>query len=488
MNTLSTPLRFGSTEKDMSQLASDCFILLCSESDLSMACLPEQTQLYLKPIVQDEGFCGKQNQALLVHRPLGMCVKRLCLWGCGKAITYQSMQKLFSYLGQYHAEQLHCSPCTQEATILKQIASAFLSSRYQFKTYKSTPNKIIQQSLTLLCQHPTKYDSACKQQLAMHEGMTTTRHLANAAGNMCTPERLAEQAMQLADKHPKIHTTILSEPELTQLGMEAYLAVNRASVHPASMPIVRYTGTSDIQKPIVFIGKGVTFDTGGISLKSAQGMHHMIYDMAGAACVVGLMQALAILDLPINVIGILATAENSIDGNAYRPGDILQTKSGQTVEVTSTDAEGRLLICDVLTYAEQFNPKAVIDIATLTGAAITALGHHANALMCNNSELERALLTAGEQTQDRAWPFPLWSEYQDALDSSAADMLNAGRNSPGMITAGCFLSRFAKNYPWAHLDIAGTSFHYGKQNTATGRPLPLLLQYLINAINSTESA
>jgi leucyl aminopeptidase len=228
---------------------------------------------------------------------------------------------------------------------------------------------------------------------------------------------------------------------------------------------------------VVLIGKGVTIDTGGIGLKRG-GIQHMIYDMCGAACVLGVLTCVAELNLPIHLIGILATAENDIDGAAYRPSDVIRTMSGLTVEITSTDAEGRLLMCDAMTYAERFDPTAVIDIATLTGAAITALGHEASGLMSNNKNLEQALLNAGENSLDRAWPFPLWPEYQDALESYSADLVNAGKESPSMITAGCFLSHFANQYPWAHLDVAGTSFKHGKQNTATGRPIPLILEYL----------
>lgn len=253
------------------------------------------------------------------------------------------------------------------------------------------------------------------------------------------------------------------------------------------MPVMHYTGADCAVPPICIIGKGVTFDSGGISLKKPAGMQNMIYDMCGAATVLGLFASLAKLNLPINVIGIVATAENMPDGDAFRPGDILTTMSKQTVEIISTDAEGRLLLCDAITYAQQFDPACIIDIATLTGAHIVSLGSHANGLMGNSTTLNSALQQAGECCGDRAWEMPLWNEYHSTLDSEHADMRNAGNNSPGMITAGCYLSKFAQQTPWAHFDVAGTAFQYGKANSATGRPLPLLLKFLLNCSNKPRT-
>jgi len=248
------------------------------------------------------------------------------------------------------------------------------------------------------------------------------------------------------------------------------------------MSIMEYKGHPDPDaKPIVLVGKGLTFDSGGISIKPGAGMDEMKYDMGGAASVFGVMRALAELNLPLNVVGVLAGCENMPDGQAYRPGDILTTMSGQTVEVLNTDAEGRLVLCDALTYVERYEPDCVIDVATLTGACIMALSHHISALIANQNPLAHEIINASEQAGDRAWRLPMTDEFQEQLDSPFADMANIGGKGGGTITAGCFLSRFAKKYNWAHLDIAGTAWKSGgKEKGSTGRPVPLLVQFLLN--------
>lgn len=321
--------------------------------------------------------------------------------------------------------------------------------------------------------HTMRYESA------LNDAMTWAKDLAHMPANLCTPDYLAEQAQNLAQTFNTVSCDTLNESALKRLGMNGYLAVNAGSQFAATMPILRYAAKGlENSPPVVLIGKGVTFDSGGITLKRSPDMRHMIYDMAGAGCVMGVIQAVATLGLNINIIGIVASADNAIDGKAYRPGDIITMHSGKTVEVMSTDAEGRMLMADAISYAKQFTPSVIIDIATLTGAAISALGHKATALFSNAPALESALVEAGELANDRCWPFPLWPEYQDAITSQHADMMNTGINSPGAISAGCFLSRFADGTPWAHLDVAGTAFTYTKSLSATGRPIPLLLSYL----------
>lgn len=324
-----------------------------------------------------------------------------------------------------------------------------------------------------LASHTIRYESA------LNDAMTWSKDLAHMPANLCTPYYLAEQAQHLAQTFSTVSCDILNESTLQQLGMNGYLAVNAGSQFAASMPVLRYAANGlEDAPPVVLIGKGVTFDSGGITLKRSPDMRHMIYDMAGAGCVLGVIQAVATLGLNINIIGIVASADNAVDGKAYRPGDIITMHSGKTVEVMSTDAEGRMLMADAISYAKQFSPSVIIDIATLTGAAISALGHKATALFSNAPALESALVEAGEQANDRCWSFPLWPEYQDAIASQHADMMNTGINSPGAMSAGCFLSRFADGTPWAHLDVAGTAFTYTKSLSATGRPIPLLLSYL----------
>jgi leucyl aminopeptidase len=298
--------------------------------------------------------------------------------------------------------------------------------------------------------------------------------------NICNPAYLWDQAQQLAAEYDSIDVECVNEANMADLGMNSYLAVGRGSENESLMSIIHHKGGDPDQQPLVLVGKGLTFDSGGISLKPGEGMDEMKYDMGGAASVLGVMHTVAALNLPVNVIGVLAGCENMPDGKSYRPGDILTTMSGQTVEVLNTDAEGRLVLCDALTYVERFDPDTVIDVATLTGACIIALGKHATGLMSTHNPLAHELLNASEQASDRAWRLPLWDDYQEQLESPFADMTNLGGRPAGSITAGCFLSRFTKKYNWAHLDIAGTAWNSGKNKGATGRPVPMLAQFLMN--------
>ncbi|AOY88094.1 leucyl aminopeptidase [Marinobacter salinus] len=316
--------------------------------------------------------------------------------------------------------------------------------------------------------------------LATGRGMNFTRDLGNTPPNICHPEWLAQQAKKLAKDHDCIKTEVLDEKQMEKMGMNTILAVGKGSTQPPRLIVMEYRGGKAKDKPHVLVGKGITFDTGGISLKPGAGMDEMKYDMGGSASVFGAMQVLAETKPKINVVAVIAAAENMPDGGACRPGDIVTTLSGQTVEILNTDAEGRLVLCDALTYVKKFDPEAVIDMATLTGACIVALGHHATGLLANNDELANELLASGERACDRAWRLPLWDDYQSQLDSNFADMQNIGDRSAGTITAACFLSRFAKEYRWAHLDIAGTAWQSGKAKGASGRPVPLLVDYLMS--------
>ena len=316
--------------------------------------------------------------------------------------------------------------------------------------------------------------------LATGRGMNYTRDLGNTPPNVCHPSWLASQAQALAKAHDCIKTEVLDEKQLEKLGMNTILAVGKGSKQPPRLIVMEYRGGNAKDKPYVLVGKGITFDTGGISLKPGEGMDEMKYDMGGAASVLGTMKVLAETQPRINVIGVIAAAENMPDGGASRPGDIVTTLSGLTVEILNTDAEGRLVLCDALTYVKKFDPAAVIDIATLTGACIIALGHHASGLLANSDELAEELLAAGERSGARAWRLPLWDEYQSQLDSNFADLANIGGRPAGTIPAACFLSRFTKDYRWAHLDVAGTAWVSGKAKGATGRPVPLLVDYLMS--------
>lgn len=316
--------------------------------------------------------------------------------------------------------------------------------------------------------------------MGISKGVKLTRDLANRPANVCTPSHLALQAKQLAKSYKNLKVNILETQEMENLGMHSLLSVSAGSAEPPKLITLEYYNGEPGKKPIVLVGKGVTFDTGGISIKPSPAMDEMKYDMCGAASVLGVMCATAELGLPVNLVGVVPAVENMPSGTATKPGDIFTSMSGQTIEVLNTDAEGRLILCDAMTYSDRFNPDVVIDIATLTGACVIALGKYATGLLSNHSPLANDLISAGEYSNDRAWQLPLWEEYQSMIDSPFADMANIGGREAGTITAACFLSRFARKYRWAHLDIAGTAWLSGANKGATGRPVRMLMQYIIN--------
>ena len=315
---------------------------------------------------------------------------------------------------------------------------------------------------------------------AIGEGMNLARELGNLPGNICTPSYLASQARTLQGQFPRLDVDVLDEDAMEELGMGSLLSVSRGSEQEARLIVMQYRGGAEDERPYVLVGKGITFDTGGISIKPGAAMDEMKFDMCGAASAFGTMHAIATLAPAINVVAIVAAAENMPDGRATKPGDIVTSMSGQTIEILNTDAEGRLVLCDALTYAERYKPASVVDMATLTGACIIALGHHVHGLMGNSTGLVNELLAAGKGAGDRAWELPLGEEYDEQLKSNFADMQNIGGRAAGTITAGCFLARFAGKYRWAHLDIAGTAWKSGEQKGATGRPVPLLTQFLLD--------
>ena len=320
--------------------------------------------------------------------------------------------------------------------------------------------------------------------VAIANGIDLARTLGNRPGNFCTPTDLAKQARDLKKAYSELKVEILDEKAMEKLGMGSLLSVSRGSRQPARLIVMQYQAGEKSDKPVVLVGKGVTFDSGGISIKPGAAMDEMKFDMCGAASVFGTVSAVAELGLPINLVGVIPATENLPDGDASKPGDVVTSMSGQTIEVLNTDAEGRLILCDALTYAGKFDPAVVIDIATLTGACIVALGNHTAALMSNHQALADDLLDAGQIAFDRAWQLPLWEEYDEQISSNFADMANIGSPGAGSITAASFLARFTKDYRWAHLDIAGVAWKSGKEKGATGRPVPLLMQYLMNRLEA----
>ena len=365
----------------------------------------------------------------------------------------------------------------------RNAARLLADATYRYTTTRTKPKDERPRGaakITILSQHKSTAElkEALAHGQAVAEGMALTKELGNLPANICTPTYLAETAQALG-KEFEFKVDVLERKDMEKLGMHSLLAVARGSHQPPKFIVMHYQGGKTKDKPVVLVGKGITFDTGGISLKPAAEMDEMKYDMCGAAGVIGTFKALARMQLPINVVGIIPSTENMPGGSATKPGDVVTSMSGQTIEILNTDAEGRLVLCDALTYAERFKPAAVIDIATLTGAVIIALGKIPSGLMANDDELADELLACGQQSGDRAWRLPIWEEYQEQLKSNFADMGNIGGRSGGSITAACFLARYTKAYKWAHLDIAGTAWVSGDAKGATGRPVPLLSEFLI---------
>ena len=454
----------------------------------------------LSALLKRGDLAGKLGQTLLAHNLAGLKAERILLVGSGKDSELSDRQ-LRKLLTATHAvlKTLGGSDATLALQDLqvkgrdaygkaRLMVETLADGGYQFDRFKSQKaDASALKKLTLLSDKADQADveRATRQALAIAAGMALTRDLGNLPPNLCHPSYLAEEAKALGKAYKNLKIEVLDEKKLKELGMGAFLAVAQGSDQPPRMIVLNYQGGKKTEKPYALVGKGITFDTGGISIKPSSGMDEMKYDMCGAASVFGTLKAVLELQLPINLVCLLACAENMPSGGATRPGDIVSTMSGQTVEILNTDAEGRLVLCDTLTYAERFKPQAVIDIATLTGACIVALGSNVSGLMGNNEELVQQILAAGLTADDRAWQLPLYDEYQEQLDSPFADIANIGGPKAGTITAGCFLSRFAKAYNWAHLDIAGTAWiSGGKEKGATGRPVPMLTQYLLDRSNA----
>lgn len=364
------------------------------------------------------------------------------------------------------------------------FALALTQASYAYDEYKSKKNEFVLEQIDLIATHSILSTEQLQLVQAVQSGQNLARDLGNRPGNICFPEYLADQAVALAAEYPDLlKVTVLDEQQMADLGMGAFLAVSQGSERPGRIISMEYQSERS-EAPVVLVGKGVTFDTGGISLKPGAGMDEMKYDMCGAASVLGTMRALCEARLPLHVVGTIAAAENMPSGKATRPGDIVTTMSGQTVEILNTDAEGRLVLCDTLTYVKRFNPALVIDIATLTGACVVALGSVLTGLFTPDDKLAAELETAGQHSFDRVWRMPVIDDYQEQLDSPFADIGNIGGPKAGSVTAACFLQRFTREYRWAHLDVAGTAWNSGANKGATGRPVPLLMQFLANRVQT----
>jgi leucyl aminopeptidase len=449
---------------------------------------------YLAEVLRKGDLEGTLGKTLLLHNVPQVAADRVLLVGCGKEreFTEAAYRKaLAAAVGAL--KNTGCSEATIFLTELavkkrdvpwriEQAVLALVEGTYRFDRMKSKPpeQKRVLKKVVLHVESRTEIaegEAAVQRAAAIAEGVSFARDLGNLPGNYCTPTYLAEQAVALG-KANGLKVQVLEQKDIQALNMGAFLAVAQGSRQPPKFIVMEYHGGARNEAPVALVGKGITFDTGGISIKPSAEMDEMKFDMCGAASVLGTMKALSLMKLPINVVGVIPATENMPGGNAIKPGDIVTTMSGQTVEILNTDAEGRLILCDALTYVERYNPAAVIDIATLTGAMVIALGHVATGMFANNDALAREVIQAGEASWDRVWHLPLWDDYQEQLKSNFADFPNIGTRAGGSITAACFLSRFTKTYPWAHLDIAGTAWKSGGEKGATGRPVALLSQFL----------
>ena len=452
---------------------------------------------YISEIIRRGDMEGKLGSTLLLHNVRGTLADRVLLVGLGKEREFRDKEfrssihsavKLLNETGSYEAVIYLTEERVKRREVAWRVEHAVLSAMnavYRFEDMKSQPAEVRRPLRKLTLSVPQRSDlvageAAAARGLAIAHGTDFARTLGNLPGNICTPTYLGERAQALAAEFPAINVTVLQRPEIEALGMGSFLSVSNGSDEPPRFIVFEYHGGPKKQKPVVLVGKGITFDSGGISIKPAPDMDHMKFDMCGAAAVFGTMRAIAELKAPISLVGLVAACENMPSGRATKPGDIVKSMSGQTIEVLNTDAEGRLILADALTYAERYEPTAVVDIATLTGAIVIALGHNAYGVFSNNDALARALIAAGDDAHDRGWHMPLWDDYQDSLSSNFADFANVGGRAAGSITAACFLSRFTRKYDWAHLDIAGVGHVDGKEKGATGRPVAALTTWLLN--------
>ena len=441
----------------------------------------------LGDILDNGDFKAKVGNTTLLH---GLSSSRVLLMGCGdekdfdvkalnestkeasKALKDTAVKTVSLYLADSFANKDQA---------ITQTVIAFVDSLYSLLDYKSKEDDdttLTEITISSIDGFDKNSETALKNGIAISEGMKLSRDLANHPGNICTPTYIAETATSVANSYNNVEIEVLEESDMEKLGMGSFLSVSKGSDEPGKMVILEYFGAKDkSQAPVALVGKGVTFDTGGISLKPGASMDEMKFDMCGAAGMLGTLKACAEMELDINIVVVLAAAENMPSARASKPGDIVTSMQGTTIEVLNTDAEGRLVLCDALTYVAKYKPAIVIDAATLTGACIIALGHHISAVLSNNDDLANDLLNAGNAINDRAWRLPMGDDYKKQLKSSFADLGNIGGRAAGTITAACFLGEFTKDYHWAHLDIAGTAW---TDKDSTGRPVPLLSQYLIN--------
>lgn len=490
-------MQYSLKSADPGKIECGCLVVFAFAEQLSLEAkiIDTATDGALSSLLIDSGLSKKKSGSAMLYHPANVATGSVMLVQVGEkaGLEISKLEKaLAGAVTQARARPIEslllCLASARPKGMalmdyFQFTARVCENTGYRYDTTKaddSPPSQLAGITLhTGKSKHLMPAHRALKLGLAISHGESLARQLANLPANICTPSYLAEQAKVLGKAHD-LKVKILDEEKMEKLGMGALLSVSKGSDEPARLIVLEYRGGKDDSAPVVLVGKGLTFDSGGISIKPAAKMDEMKYDMCGGASVFGALRAVAEMELPINVVGIIPSSENLINGKANKPGDVVTSMSGKTIEILNTDAEGRLILCDALSYAERYDPALVVDIATLTGAVIIALGDKASGLMANDQKLANALLKAGEQSGDRVWQLPIWEDYQKQLDSNFADMANVGGRPAGSITAACFLARFTKKYRWAHLDIAGTAWRGETKKGATGRPVPLLCQLLLN--------
>jgi leucyl aminopeptidase len=488
-------IKSGSPEKQRSA----CVVVGVFDNrklSLSAELIDRASNGYISEIIRRGDMEGKLGSTLLLHSVRGTLADRVLLVGLGKERDFRDKEfrqairaavKLLNETGSYEAVLYLTEEKVKRREVAWRVEHAVIVAMdavYRFEQMKSEPTEVRRPLRKLTLSVPQRSDlsageAAAARGLAIAHGMDFAKDLGNLPSNVCTPTYLGERALELGREFPDIKVTVMERAQIEALGMGTFLSVTKGTAEPPRFIVLEYEHSARKQKPIVLVGKGITFDTGGISIKPSADMDQMKYDMCGAASVLGTLRAIAELKAKLNVVGLVPTCENMPSGHATKPGDIVKSMSGQTVEILNTDAEGRLILADALTYAERYEPHAVVDIATLTGAMVVALGHVASGVFSNSDSLARALLAAGDDAYDRGWQMPLWDDYQEGLSSNFADFANIAGRAGGSITAACFLSRFTRKYDWAHLDIAGTAWKEGKEKGATGRPVPMLATWLL---------
>ncbi|RFF27739.1 MULTISPECIES: leucyl aminopeptidase [unclassified Wenzhouxiangella] len=487
-------MQFTTTDATATAIETDCLVAGLGEAGLSgpLSDIDKASDGLLSRLHESGDLPQKASQTVLLHAVPGIKAARLLVVGLGKAEKLdgaafdKAVKAAGKALRQSRATSAHCLLADHEVTDRAsdwKVRQAGIALAYADYVYSATKKpKDDAPPATDTVSFPA--GEGVEQQLGLAEaiaaGVQRARDLADLPPNICTPAYLAEIAEKMAAEHDGLEVEILEQEAMEKLEMNALLAVAVGSANRPRLIRLSWKGGKDSDAPLAMVGKGVTFDTGGISIKPRDLMEQMKFDMGGAAATIGAMEAVARLKLPMNIEGVVAAVENMPDGKAYRPGDVITAMNGKTIEVHNTDAEGRMILADALTWTERLNPDTTVDLATLTGACVVALGHHASAVMTQDDELAEELLSAGQRSADRTWRLPLWDDYQEQIDSPFADMKNIGGMPAGSITAGCFLSRFAEGQRWAHIDIAGAAWQWGKPESGTGRPVGMLVDWMVD--------